>query len=66
MTWTKIENRYYDTEIVDEINYVIKATFNDTYNECGRWTVDEFNAHETTFDQNTESEYTNIKTTLGI
>ncbi len=69
MDYTKVGNRYYKVETRDEVDCVVKATYNeedDVYVECGCWGVEEFNAHATTMDGNTEEEYDNIVSELSI
>lgn len=65
MAWQKIGTRYYDK--VD--GQVLKSTYDSNREEyvlCGEWTEAEFSAHTLTFDQNSETEYNNIKTALSI
>jgi len=65
MEYKKIGNRYYKLE--EDIIY--KATYNeedDKYIVCGEWSTEVFLAHATPFDGNTEVEYDNIKTELGL
>ena len=69
MDYKKIGNRYYRKETVEEVDMVQKATYNeedDKYIPCGEWTVEVFLAHATPFDGNTEIEYDNIVSELGL
>ena len=63
--YEKIENRFYKLEE----DCVVKATYNKEdkeYSVCGTWTIEEFLAHKTPFDANTEAEYDSIKTALSL
>ena len=66
--YEKIGNRFYKTETINEIEYVVKATKNedDTYNVCGEWTVEYFEANNEGYDGNTNIEYCNICTALSL
>jgi len=69
MDYIKVGNRYYKTEVVEDVASVIKATYNEEdeeYSVCGEWTVEVFLAHETPFDGNTEAEYANIVSELDL
>ena len=70
MTYKQIGNRTYELQTRDDDQqYIVKFTHNDdndTYNHCGEWTLDEFLAHDTVFDGNTEAEYDNIKSELNL
>jgi len=58
-------NRQY----VLEGGVVYKRTIPDEgaeFNECGQWTIAEFNDPGTVFDQNTDTYHAAIKTALGI
>lgn len=63
--WKKIGNRYYKVEG----DFMVKATYNyetKSYNECGRWPMQQFDSHEQAFDGNTEKEYAKIVSTLNV
>jgi hypothetical protein len=67
----KIGNRVYTKATEGTVDYVIKYTYDTTASNylgssCGKWTVTDFLAHSTVFDGNTESQYSAIKTALGI
>jgi len=73
MDYKKIGNRYYKTEVVEEVESVVKATYNEEdeesageYSVCGEWTVEVFLAHATPFDGNTEENYTEIVSELSL
>jgi len=66
----KVGNRIYTLMDVDGTDFVVKYTHDieaDTLGpECGRWSKTDFLAHATTMDQNTENQYSAIKTALGL
>ena len=67
--YTKLGNRYYKKQTIKEDDYVMKATYNEKDEEyivCGQWTVADFLAHATLYDENTEIEYNAIVTTFAL
>jgi len=72
--YKKIGNRCYKKEKSEDGKLeIIKATYDKVHNiyrECGRWLKADFDKHETTYDGNTETEFTKIgkeiKPTLSV
>jgi hypothetical protein len=62
----KIGNRVYALDSSTVKKYTVSSDGETLGDLCGTWSDTEFVAHANTYDQNTESNYSAIKTALGL
>lgn len=62
----RIGNHIYKKRVEGGIAYLLKGCSRDNnmVGQCGQWTIAEFLAHATPFDNNTETHYDEIKRTV--